>query len=281
MQQTANPRSLNSPQKPSETDANNAHPNDAHPSDAHPSDAHPSLSTSPPALKHPGIKSYVRRTGRLTPAQREALDALWPRYGIDAAHVAQGLSDWWQSPVPLTVEIGFGDGDCLSTLAARHPERHYVGFEVHDPGVGHALLMAKRLGLNNLRLLHADAQAILHACFPAQCLDEVLIYFPDPWHKKRHHKRRLVQPEFVRLLAKLCKPNAYVRLATDWAPYAEWMLSVFSGALAFDNIASPGPFTPRPPERPQTKFERRGLRLGQSAWDLCFRRNELPWDADA
>jgi tRNA (guanine-N7-)-methyltransferase len=228
---------------------------------------------------HRPIKSFVRRMGRLTKAQQDALTQLWPRYGLEVATLPDSCMDWFQSDVPLTVEIGFGDGDCLMELANTHPQRHYLGFEVHDPGVGHALLQAHRLDLKNVRLIHDDAQAILQRSFLEGSIDEVLIYFPDPWHKLRHHKRRLVQPPFLRLLARLIKSGGVVRLATDWAEYAEWMLKAFAEVPQFENTATPGPFIPRPPERPETKFERRGIRLGQPAADLCFKRNQLPLSA--
>lgn len=222
---------------------------------------------------HRPIKSFVRRMGRLTNAQKDALNTLWPLYGVPADTLNATLTEWWQSTIPITVEIGFGDGECLTTLASRHPERNFLGFEVHDPGVGHALIQAHKLKLNNLRIIHDDAQTVLADAIPAQSLSEVLIYFPDPWHKKRHHKRRLIQPAFLELLSRLLKPSGVVRLATDWPDYAAAMVEAFAAVPQFDNQAHPAQFIPRPPERPETKFERRGLRLGQPAWDLCFVRN--------
>jgi len=220
------------------------------------------------AVSHPPIKSFVRRMGRKTLAQQEALEHLWPHYGWSATDLAAPFA----SDRPLTVEIGFGDGECLTQLAHRHPERFYVGFEVHDPGVGHALLEIKRLALTNVRLIKDDAQAILAAHWPPSSIDEVLIYFPDPWHKSRHHKRRLVQPPFLERLASLLKPHGLVRLATDWPDYAHAMVYAFQQVPVFENLAPSGDFIPRPDERPLTKFERRGLRLGQPAWDLCYRK---------
>jgi tRNA (guanine-N7-)-methyltransferase len=217
------------------------------------------------------IKSFVRRMGRKTHAQHEALAHLWPQFGVAPSELAAALNDWASGP--LTVEIGFGDGECLTQLAARHPHRFYIGFEVHEPGVGHALLEIQRLELQNVRLIKEDAQAVLAEHWPAQSIDEVLIYFPDPWHKSRHHKRRLVQPAFLTHLSTLIKPQGLVRLATDWPDYAHAMVRAFDEVGVFSNLAQPGPFLPRPSERPQTKFERRGLRLGQPSWDLCYQRN--------
>jgi tRNA (guanine-N7-)-methyltransferase len=170
------------------------------------------------------------------------------------------------------LEIGFGDGDTLVQLAAQRPERDFLGIEVHPPGVGHCLLAADAAGLTNLRVVQHDAVEVLEQSVPDAALDEVLVYFADPWPKKRHHKRRLVQPPFLRLLARKMKPGGVLRLATDWEPYAEWMLEALAAVSEFRNRAPDGRYVPRPPERPVTKFERRGERLGHTARDLEFER---------
>jgi len=222
---------------------------------------------------HPrAIRSFVRRSGRQTVAQTRAITELWPRYGIEFHGSRIDLADVFGRVAPRTLEIGFGDGDSLVTMASRHPERDYLGLEVHEPGVGHCLLAAEALDLRNLRIISHDAVEVLSTGLVANDLDEVLIYFPDPWPKTRHHKRRLIQPHFVSLLSRRVRPGGHVRLATDWAPYAEWMLEVLSASADFVNAASDGRFMPRPLTRPETKFERRGHRLGHRSHDLDFVR---------
>ena len=228
--------------------------------------------TEPPDSAAPrrAIRSYVKRGGRITPAQQRALETLWPRYGLDYRPL--DLDAVFGRRAPRTLEIGFGDGETLVALAARHPERDYLGLEVHAPGIGHCLLKAAAEDLGNLKLMQHDAVEVLeHALGPA-ALDEVLIYFPDPWPKKRHHKRRLIQPAFAALLASRLRTGGCLRLATDWPPYADWMRAVLDDNPDFRNVAGSAGFVPRPPERPVTKFERRGTRLGQPARDLEYRR---------
>ncbi|HUO96085.1 MAG TPA: tRNA (guanosine(46)-N7)-methyltransferase TrmB [Steroidobacteraceae bacterium] len=218
------------------------------------------------------IRSYVKRGGRITEAQQRALETLWPRYGLEYRAAPLDLDAVFGRRAPRTLEIGFGDGETLVTLAARHPESDYLGLEVHAPGIGHCLLRAAAEELGNLKLMQHDAVEVLeHALAPA-ALDEVLIYFPDPWPKKRHHKRRLVQPAFAALLASRLASGGRLRLATDWPPYAEWMREVLDANPDFANVAGALGYVPRPPERPVTKFERRGTRLGQAARDLEYRR---------
>lgn len=218
------------------------------------------------------IRSFVKRGGRITVAQQRALDELWPRYGVDYVAAPLDLDALFGRVAPRVLEIGFGDGDTLVQLAAAHPERDYLGVEVHPPGVGHCLLAAAAAGLRNLRVVQHDAVEVLERAIPAGSLDEVLVYFADPWPKKRHHKRRLIQTAFVTLLASRMRPGAKLRLATDWEPYAEWMLEVLAGSMQFRNCAPDGRYVPRPPERPVTKFERRGTRLGHTARDLEYER---------
>jgi tRNA (guanine-N7-)-methyltransferase len=228
----------------------------------------PSVPATPRA-----IRSFVRRAGRITPAQQRALAELWPRYGVELPIGPLDLDRLFGRHAPRTLEIGFGDGETLVALAAQHPERDYLGVEVHAPGVGHCLLRAAQAGLGNLRLIRDDAVLVLERAIAPGELDEVLIYFPDPWPKKRHHKRRLVQPAFAALLASRLARGGRLHLATDWAPYAEWMRAVLDSTAGLHNAAGADGYAPRPPERPLTKFERRGARLGHAARDLEYRRD--------
>lgn len=214
----------------------------------------------------------MKRAGRLTPSQARALEELWPRFGIDPPAAPLELEAVFGRAAPRTLEIGFGNGDNLAELAARHPERDYLGVEVHDPGVGHLLLRIEREGLQNIRLARHDAVEVVNRWLPPASLDEVLVFFPDPWHKKRHHKRRLVQPGFLAQLARVMAPGARLHLATDWAPYAEQMLEVCEASPDFANTLPGGSYAPRPETRPLTKFERRGLKLGHEVFDLLYRR---------
>lgn len=218
------------------------------------------------------VRSFVKRGGRLTPSQARALETLWPQFGIDPPDKPLDLDEVFGRKAPRTMEIGFGNGDNLAALAARHPERDYLGIEVHDPGVGHLLLRIEREGLPNIRIARHDAVEVLSSWLPPGSLDEVLILFPDPWHKKRHHKRRLVQPAFLARLARVMAPGARLHLATDWGPYAEQMLEACEASAHFQNAAPGGGYSPRPETRPVTKFERRGLKLGHEVFDLLFVR---------
>lgn len=174
---------------------------------------------------------------------------------------------------PITLEIGFGDGESLAAMAAAAPERHFIGLEVHRPGVGHLLLALEQRGLSNVRVLRADATALLASGLPAASLDAVQLFFPDPWPKKRHHKRRIVQPAFIAAVARALRADGRFHLATDWTPYAEWMLRLLDAVPdLFENLAGPGQFSTRPAQRPLTKFERRGQRLGHQVHDLIYRR---------
>ena len=219
------------------------------------------------------MRSFVIRAGRVTDAQRRALDELWPRYGIDfVPGQALDLDAVFGRRAPRTLEIGFGNGDNLAALAAAHPERDFLGIEVHRPGVGRLLLHAHQAGLTNLRVIAHDAVEVLRESIPPDALDQVLVLFPDPWHKKRHHKRRLVQPPFVALLASRLRPGGVLSLATDWVPYAEWMLEAIAAVPQLQNLAGDGRYVPRPEWRIQTRFEQRGERLGHELRDLAFRR---------
>lgn len=234
--------------------------------------------TASQSLRQRSIRSFVMRMGRMTDAQRRALDELWPRWGVDLPGRDVDATTWldldrlFGRTAPRSLEIGFGDGDSLAQLAAANPQRDYLGIEVHRPGVGHLLLLVEKLGLGNVRAICHDAVEVLQQHLPPDSLDEVLILFADPWHKKRHHKRRLIQTPFVDLLASRMRPGGLLKLATDWEPYAEQMLEVLNASPWFKNLAPDGSYIPRPDWRTLTRFERRGERLGHGVRDLLFER---------
>jgi tRNA (guanine-N7-)-methyltransferase len=214
----------------------------------------------------------VLRAGRLTAGQERAFTELWPRFGIDYTGAPLDLSVLFGNDQPVWLEIGFGNGEGLAALAARHPDRNYLGVEVHQPGVGHLLLQLDALGLGNVRVLRHDAVEVLGQALAPAALAGALLFFPDPWHKRRHHKRRILQASFVDLLARAIRPGGLFHAATDWEDYAQQMLAVLEASPAFENLAGPGAFSPRPKERPLTRFEQRGHRLGHGVRDLVFRR---------
>ncbi|TGG90075.1 tRNA (guanosine(46)-N7)-methyltransferase TrmB [Natronospirillum operosum] len=223
------------------------------------------------------IRSFVMRTGRMTPGQQRALSEQWPRLGLEADGQPLDLNAIFQRTAPVTLEIGFGMGDSLLTMAEQAPERDFIGIEVHLPGVGRLINRAHEAGVTNLRVMKDDAVEILQRQIGDGTLDRVQIFFPDPWHKKRHHKRRLIQPEFVALLARKLQPGGWLHLATDWENYAEHMLEVMAQSPDFRNTAPDGGYQPgRPAFRPLTKFEQRGERLGHGVWDLIFERVTTP-----
>ena len=217
------------------------------------------------------IRSFVRREGRITAGQQRALQDLWPRYGL-AADEPLDLTAIFGRSAPRTLEIGFGNGDALATMAGQQPDTDFIGIEVHRPGVGRLLQQLDEHDLSNVRVMREDAVQILNTCFPDNSLDRLLLFFPDPWHKKRHHKRRIVQPVFIELLARKIKPGGILHMATDWKDYAKHMLEVVEQSPVFRNCAGSGSYSPRPDYRPVTKFERRGQRLGHGVWDLLFER---------
>jgi tRNA (guanine-N7-)-methyltransferase len=218
------------------------------------------------------VRSFVRREGRMTDAQKQALDRLWPRYGLEAGGGVWQPAQSFGRSAPLTVEIGFGNGDHLLAMAAAQPQRDFLGIEVHRPGVGRLLLQAETQALGNLRVACADAVEVLRDVLPAGSVDEIVIFFPDPWPKKRHHKRRLIQPEFAALLVRALQPGGRLRLATDWEDYAQHMLTVVDAEPELVNAAGAGGFVARPADRPPTRFETRGVRLGHQVRDLEYRR---------
>ena len=218
------------------------------------------------------IRSYVLRQGRVTDAQRRARELLLPRFGIPYTRALLDLDRAFGRAAPRIVEIGFGMGETTARIAVQHPENDYLGIEVHSPGVGSLLKRVAELGLNNVRIVQHDAAEVLRDMIAPTTLDGVHLFFPDPWPKKRHHKRRLIQPSFVALLASRLRPGAYLHVATDWEDYAQQILEVLSAERLLANTC--GGFASRPEWRPHTKFESRGLRLGHRVWDLLFRRKE-------
>src|ERR1700733_1868417 len=216
------------------------------------------------------IRSFVLRAGRTTPAQERALGELWPTYGIESGAAALDLAAAFGRSAPRCLEIGFGAGEVIGSLAENNPHIDYLGIEVHRSGVGRVLLRAEQSHLKNLRVICSDAVDVLRDCIADDSFDEVLVFFPDPWHKKRHHKRRLIEPEFVALLAAKLRGGGVLRLATDWQAYAEQMLSVCNADPALESLSGDSTYVPRPEFRPPTRFERRGERLGHGVWDLAY-----------
>jgi tRNA (guanine-N7-)-methyltransferase len=223
-----------------------------------------------PAESHGHIRSYVLRQGRVSKAQQRALETLMPRFGIPYEVKPLDLDAIFGRAAPKILEIGFGMGETTATIAAAHPENDYLALEVHNPGVGSLLKQVGEMNLSNLRIIQHDAVEVLRDMIPDASLDGVHIFFPDPWHKARHNKRRLIQPPFVAKLVQKLKPGGYIHAATDWQDYAGQILAVLSAESLLQNTARD--FAPRPDYRPLTKFEQRGLRLGHGVWDLVFRR---------
>ena len=208
----------------------------------------------------------------MTKAQYKAHQTLWDEYGLVCQHQRLDLRETFGRDAPVVFEIGFGMGDSLLSQALNEPGRDFVGVEVHKPGVGRLMNEAKKAGVTNLRVICEDAVDVLSGGLGPQSLEGVQIYFPDPWHKKRHHKRRLVQLKFINLLAHRVRLGGFCHMATDWAPYAEWMVEMFSQTAAWHNTSENGDFVPRPARRPITKFETRGERLGHEVFDLVYER---------
>jgi tRNA (guanine-N7-)-methyltransferase len=219
----------------------------------------------------PSRHTYAAR-GRLTRGQRRALEHLWPRYGIDAAVDPLCLDAVFGRRAPRHLEIGFGMGDALTAMAGEHPDIDYLGLEIYAPGIGSVLRKIEAGQLGNVRVLWGDAAALLQNAIPAAALEAIYILFPDPWPKKRHHKRRLIQPEFANILAARLSPGGRVHVATDWEDYAQHILRVLESTPDLRNAAGTGRFADGTAVRPLTKFERRGRRLGHGVWDLVFTR---------
>ncbi|HOY33604.1 MAG TPA: tRNA (guanosine(46)-N7)-methyltransferase TrmB [Piscinibacter sp.] len=231
--------------------------------------------TAPPpdqAARRAGIRSYVVRAGRMGSGQVRALAELAPRYVLPFEPRPADFSETFGRKAPHIVEIGFGMGDATAQIAQARPELDFIGIEVHPPGVGALLQRIEERALSNLRIFQHDAVEVLEQMVAPASLAGVHVFFPDPWHKKRHHKRRLIQAPFVALLASRIAPGGYLHCATDWQPYAEQMLAVLSAEPGLRNRFDG--YAPRPDYRPLTKFENRGLKLGHGVWDLVFERRD-------
>jgi len=229
------------------------------------------MSPSQPPQNRP-IRSYVLRQGRLTRGQERAFERHWPRLGLAYQAAELDFAAVFGNSNPVHLEIGFGNGESLATMARDNPALNYIGIEVHRPGVGHLLMKLEEYDCDNVRVCRHDAVEVLRDMVPDHSLAGVYLFFPDPWHKKRHHKRRILQSEFVELLARKIRAGGFLHAATDWEDYALHMLAVLHGSSDFHNTAVEGDFVARPDYRPLTRFEQRGLRLGHGVWDLIFER---------
>ncbi|MBI1423640.1 MAG: tRNA (guanosine(46)-N7)-methyltransferase TrmB [Gammaproteobacteria bacterium] len=219
------------------------------------------------------VRSFVRRERRFTLEQQRAMDELMPRFGLIPGDSVFDLEQVFGRGGECHLEIGFGNGASLLAMAQANPERNYLGIEVHRPGVCNLLLEIEKADINNIRVINADAMEVLTHNLADAALDAVYLFFPDPWHKTRHHKRRLVQMPFVEMVYRRLKPGGILHMATDWEHYAKHMLSVVSQVNGFTNLATNGQFCERPAYRLLTRFEQRGLRLGHGVWDLLFKKN--------
>tara|TARA_R110002110_G_scaffold205066_7_gene416977 strand:- start:101416 stop:102102 length:687 start_codon:yes stop_codon:yes gene_type:complete len=225
-----------------------------------------------PGKRRP-IRSYVLRPGRMTLGQQRAFSENWQRWGLTHEDGPLQLGTAFGRAAPTVLEIGFGMGQSLADMAEAAPDTNFIGIEVHRPGVGKLMHLMQERGLENIRIYCHDAVEVLRDCIADETLDAVQIFFPDPWHKKRHNKRRLIQPTFVERLIPKLKRGGRLHLATDWEDYAVQMMEVLSAADGLSNTCGPGEYAPRPESRPLTKFERRGERLGHGVWDLVFQRD--------
>lgn len=217
------------------------------------------------------IRSFVLRQGRLTKGQEKALSENWPKFGVEYSPVEIDLSQvFGRKESPKILEIGFGMGETTAKIAQGMPGTDFLGVEVHTPGVGGLLKLVEEMGLINVRIIQHDVVDVLNHMVANQALDGVHIFFPDPWHKKRHHKRRLIQAAFVKLLCTKLKPGGYLHVATDWQEYAEWVLDILKAEPQLENTAID--YATKPKYRPLTKFENRGIKLGHGVWDLIFTR---------
>lgn len=217
------------------------------------------------------VRSFVLRQGRLTKSQEQALNNEWPIFGIERGESELQLKSLFGNDAPITLEIGFGNGVSLATMAEQSPDKNFIGIEVHRPGVGRLLHLIREMELKNLRVMDDDAVEIIKKRIPEGSLDRVQLFFPDPWHKKRHNKRRIVQSDFVSLIASRMQKGGVFHMATDWEPYAEHMVEVMEASAEFKSL-SDGPYSPKPDSRPTTKFENRGLNLGHGVWDLLYEK---------
>ena len=218
------------------------------------------------------VRSFVKREGRLTNAQARALELHWADMGLNHKDGLIDLAALFPTDQPMVLEIGFGMGKSLVEMAKNAPELNFIGVEVHKPGVGACIALAQEQGVKNLKVFEHDAIEVLADCIPNESLTTVQLFFPDPWHKKKHHKRRIVQPEFVEAIRQKLKVGGVFHMATDWENYAECMLEDMSAAPGYKNLSATNSYVPRPDSRPLTKFEDRGQKLGHGVWDLQFSR---------
>lgn len=223
-----------------------------------------------PEYKPKSIRSFVIRGGRMTTAQKKAFDDQWQTYGLSLYGGAMDPQQVFGREAPLVLEIGFGMGDSLLQMAQQEPEKDFIGIEVHPPGVGRIMNNAAKAGVKNLRVYMADANDVLEDCIADGSVSRFQLFFPDPWHKKKHHKRRIVQSAFVQAIRCKLASAGLFHMATDWENYADYMMEVMSQAEGFKNCADEFRFSPRPEHRPITKFEKRGERLGHGVWDILF-----------
>jgi len=223
-----------------------------------------------PEILPKSIRSFVIRAGRMTEAQARAFEECWSRYGLSLSDGKIRLDEVFAEDKPLVIEIGFGMGDSLLAMAEANPQENYIGIEVHAPGVGRLMNGAKEKDLSNLRVYLADATDVLSHCIDDNSVDRIQVFFPDPWHKKKHNKRRLIRKEFVEAVCAKLKIKGILHLATDWQEYAEQMFEILDACSMLGNTATAAPYSERPSYRPLTKFEARGERLGHGVWDLIF-----------
>lgn len=241
-------------------------------SDNHAPNDQPVSDSDGQRLTRRSVRSFVIRNGRTTPAQSDALERLMPEFGIHFSEKPIDLATHFGRQAPTCLEIGFGNGDVLVNMAKLQPETNVLGAEVHNAGVGHALLAIEQHEASNVRIIQHDAMEVLDSMLPEGCLDKVMLLFPDPWHKKRHHKRRIVQPEFLNSVARVLRKEGILHCATDWAEYGKWMIEHLEADKRFSNTAGPGQPSQRPEWRPVTRFEKRGHRLGHSVVDLIYKK---------
>jgi len=220
---------------------------------------------------HPRILSFARRQGRATAGQQKAIDTIWDKYCLNPTK-AYDFTQVFERESPLIVEIGFGNGSSLAAMAQENPNLNYLGIEVHRPGVAHLMLLLEEKGISNVKIYHHDAIEVLEQKIPDHFIQGVHLFFPDPWHKRKHHKRRIVRPSFIDLLNKKLAVNGYFHAATDWEHYANEMLKTLAASGKLVNTGNNSGFCERPEYRPLTKFENRGIRLGHGVWDLIFKK---------
>jgi tRNA (guanine-N7-)-methyltransferase len=236
-----------------------------------PQDLQKASADSPVATRR-GVRSFVLRQGRMTEGQRKAYERSWSKYGLTRDDGVIDPLQVFRRNAVLNLEIGFGMGKSLADMAEAAPEQDFIGVEVHLPGVGALLKEVEDRGLSNVRVYNIDANDVIDLCLPDACLDRVMVFFPDPWHKKKHNKRRLIQSEFVQRVRHKLRVGGIFHLATDWENYAEHMMELMADSEGFANAQGIDEFSPRPDDRPITKFEQRGERLGHGVWDLLFHR---------